>query len=191
MKECVKLIKIISILFALSNKLYAQQDTDLIRMDTVKNCFIAVTTTSFNSGYIKEIDSLLKIKMDTAIIKMRITSTEGSNFKKEYSMLHTKKGSWYYYSGSNEVLVASKTLSITSNEMAIMKPLSVSSMCPGYSATSYEFYFYLLVINGKVIKSYYGNVPVSTIIDIDKKLEADLTLFKKLDTCSSLYSAGK
>lgn len=149
----------------------------MIRIDTVRNCLIIVKEAPIDYFSIRLIDSLVNLKSDTSIVKVSMRFVEHSPLKTDYVILYKNDNIWRLTENKSLPFVVNLPFNIKN-----INKTNVTMDCPMIMAYSpFDFFYYLIVINKKIVKSYNSNVPVAMAIEIDKKLTDELALFALFD----------
>jgi hypothetical protein len=143
------------------------------------NYLIYVTASDFDISGVKPLDSLLKLKNDSAII---VWSNVGDITKVESYRRFYKIGNYWKYdcgNGKSRDLFDNPQWRIEALSFILRKHITFQDAA-GHS-TLQENYCYLLVVKDKVVESIMSNAQIGEIAEVDPALKDDVAFFKKFD----------
>lgn len=157
------------------------QEKGVIRIDTMNNCFIVIKDIPYDYSNFKKIDSLIKSDNDTSIIKIYLHSAENSGLLTDFDILYKNNNNWKLANGNHSIIIGLHT-PFNFDMLNINELRNVLLICPMLgSITVFENYYYFFIVNKKIIKSYYGDIPINKAIEVDAKLASEFVLFTNFD----------
>jgi hypothetical protein len=147
-----------------------------------KNYLIYVTDSVLSVSGIKLLDSLVKLKNDSAII---IYHSGGDIDQFETYYRFCKTGNSWAYQSKNGLSTGVLGLPLRPKEdQKYPSAKNIFFQDAAHHSSSVDHYYYLFIVNNRIIKSIMSNSEISVIAELDPALNDDVEFFEKFDEYS-------
>jgi len=175
----VKRVFFVLLFLTINRPAFCQQQRKVF-FDTVKNCLVAITDTSFDYSSYKNIDSLTKLEGEVLII--RILKGGDIHINTNCNILCYKNGIWNLRNGfsklpGNDV----GDVPVDFNDPKGTSHKSIIALCSNGFLFRYTDYYYIYVVNKVVKCSYFGNIPISYVKRMNPTFENEFNFFDSIE----------